>query len=234
MTTTYLPPTQEIAALFIDEVRGMGCIQPDVYDDGVRLFARAVHTHPVEIRPGDAVRGGVALRTIDGFVDVHPFVFRKVCTNGAIMAEAGQSQRVRRVELAAPSEVITAALDDIRAAIQACGQPTAFADAVGTMQRAVRRLAGMIMTMFPMLNEMRRRDAALFIEMFERFEREHDQSAFGLVNALTSIARDTPDPERRWRIEELGGTMLALIPRDRKSGPSGATFPEDAFVEAIA
>ena len=27
--------------------------------------------------------------------------------------------------------------------------------------------------------------------------------------------------------------MLALIPRARKSGPSGATFPEDALADAI-
>jgi hypothetical protein len=233
MTTTYLPPTQEIAALFIDEVRAMGCLEPEVYDDG-RLFARAFHTHPVEIRPGDAVRGGVALRTLGEFVDVHPFIFRKVCTNGAIMEDPLQSQRVRRVDLAAPSEVITAALDDIRAAIQACAHPTAFADAVGTMRRATRHSASVIITMLPMLSEIRHRNPAFFGEILERFERELDRSAFGLVNAVTSIARDTPDPERRWRIEELGGTMLALMPPDRKSGPSSAPFPEDAFVEAVA
>ena len=234
MTTTYLPPTQEIAALFSDEVRAMGCLHPEVYEDGVHVFARAVHTHPVEICPGDTVRGGVALRTIGEVVDVHPFVFRRVCTNGAIMAEALQSQRVRRVELAAPSEVITAALDDVRAAIRACGNPAAFADAVGMMRRAVRQPPDMLIALLPMLSEIRHRNPAFFGEILERFERELDRSAFGLVNAVTSIARDTPDPERRWRIEELGGTMLALMPPDRKSRPSSAPFPEDAFVEAVA
>jgi hypothetical protein len=234
MTMTYLPPTQEISALFVDEAHAMGSVEPEVYDDGVRVFARALHTHPVEIRPGDAVRGGVALRVMGDLVDVHPFIFRKVCTNGAVMAEALQSQRVKRVDVAAPSDVIAAALDDVRAAIHACGDPAAFADAVSTMKRAVRRPAAMIIAMLPMLNEMQRRDAALFVEMFERFEREHDPSAFGLVNAVTSIARDTADPERRWRIEELGGTMLAIIPRDRKSGPSSVKLPEEALVDAVA
>ena len=183
----------------------------------------------------DVVLGGVALRVLGDSVDVNPFVLRQVCTNGAIMAEALQSQRVRRVDVAAPSELITAALDDVRAAIQACGDPAAFVDAVGMMRRAARQPVGMTTAMFSMLNEMRRRDAALFGEIFERFEREQDRSAFGLVNAVTSIARDTPDAEHRWRIEELGGTLLALLSRDRKSGRSGATLPEDALAdEAIA
>jgi hypothetical protein len=234
MTTTYLPPTLEIHALFKHEVRSMGCVQPDVYDDGARMFARAVHTQPVEVRPGDAVRGGVALRVIGDLVNVHPFILRQVCTNGAVMAEALQSRHVRRVEVAAPSDVITAALEEVRAALRACGDPTAFADAVRTMQRAARQLADMMTSMLPMLSEMSRRDAAVFVEMFERFEREHDRSAFGLVNAVTSIARDTPDPERRWRLEELGGTMLARIPPVRKSGPSGETIPEEALVDMCA
>ena len=45
-----------------------------------------------------------------------------------------------------------------------------------------------------------------------RFEAEDDGSTLGLVNAVTSVARDTPDPEMRWRLEELGGGMLARLP----------------------
>ena len=142
------------------------------------------------------------------------------------MVEALQSQHVRRVEVPAPSELATAALDDVRAAIQECGDPAVFADAVGTMRRAARQPVGMSIAMLT-----RRWDAALVAEMFERFEREQDRSAFGLVNALTSIARDAPDAEHRWRLEDLGGTLLALISRDRKSGPSGETFPEDALAD---
>jgi hypothetical protein len=235
MTMTYLPPTQELNALFIDEVRTLGCAHPDVYDDGARLFARAVYTHPVEVRRGDTLRGGVALRTAGEFVDVHPFTLRQVCTNGAIMAEALQSQRVRRVEVAAPSEVITAALDDVRAAIRACAAPTAFTDAARAMRRALRHPASVLIDMLPWLGRMPRRDVASFVDwVMDRFERQGDESAFGLINAVTSIARDTRDPERKWRIEELGGTMLALIPPVSKSGPAGATIEEDAFVDVCA
>src|SRR5688500_16960807 len=109
MSMTYLPPTQELHALFIDEVSAMGCVCPDVYDDGVGLYARAFFSTPVDVRPGDAVQGGVALRAVGEFVDVHPFVYRQVCTNGAIVADAFQSRRVQRVGMAAPTVAITAA-----------------------------------------------------------------------------------------------------------------------------
>jgi hypothetical protein len=31
------------------------------------------------------------------------------------------------------------------------------------------------------------------------------------MNAVTSYARDTQDPERRWNLEELGGGLLARL-----------------------
>lgn len=235
MTMTYLPPTQELNALFVDEVRTLGCAHPDIYDDGERLIARAICTRPVEVRPGDAVRGGVALHTIGDLVDVHPFIFRQVCTNGAVMAEALQSQRVRRVEVAALSEMITAVLDDVRAAIRACAAPTAFADAAGTMRRATGHPASVIIDMIPWLGRMSGRDVDEFVRLvMGRFERQGDESAFGLINAVTSIARDTRDPERKWRLEELGGTMLALIPPVPKSRHVGVTIEEGERVDICA
>ena len=38
-----------------------------------------------------------------------------------------------------------------------------------------------------------------------RYTASRDRSRFGLMNAVTSVARDTRDPELRWRLEELGG-----------------------------
>jgi hypothetical protein len=40
-----------------------------------------------------------------------------------------------------------------------------------------------------------------------------DQSAFGVLNAVTSLARDTRDPETRWQLEELGGALPSHLGR---------------------
>jgi hypothetical protein len=44
-----------------------------------------------------------------------------------------------------------------------------------------------------------------------RFTSGADRSRFGLMNAVTSVARDTHDPELRWRLEELGGGIPAAL-----------------------
>jgi hypothetical protein len=35
---------------------------------------------------------------------------------------------------------------------------------------------------------------------------------FGFMNAVTAVARDTRDPETRWRLEELGGAVPLVRP----------------------
>jgi hypothetical protein len=42
------------------------------------------------------------------------------------------------------------------------------------------------------------------------------------MNAVTSVARDTRDPETRWRLEELGGAIAARLPRAPKAAPAAA------------
>ena len=47
--------------------------------------------------------------------------------------------------------------------------------------------------------------------IFQRFTDDGDRSAFGLMNAVTSVARDVRDPEVRWRLEALGGGVPARL-----------------------
>ncbi len=50
--------------------------------------------------------------------------------------------------------------------------------------------------------------------VMDQFFREEDRSQFGLANAVTAVARDTRDPDTRWRLEELGGGIAAgIVPR---------------------
>ena len=60
----------------------------------------------------------------------------------------------------------------------------------------------------------------VFPQILDRyFSGTEGRSAFGLMNAVTSLARDTEDPELRWELEELGGGVPALLkPRVRRDG----------------
>ena len=94
MACTLLPTTQEICSVAGEELSRAGGTILDRYDDGERLFLRSVLPMVREVRPGDAVKGGVALMTTDEEIRVHPSPFRQACRNGMIAAE----QMYRRIK----------------------------------------------------------------------------------------------------------------------------------------
>ena len=49
-----------------------------------------------EIRNADVIKAGIALRSYGPLAMVHPYTFRQVCSNGAIMARTTGAQMVRR------------------------------------------------------------------------------------------------------------------------------------------
>jgi hypothetical protein len=90
--------TQEILTVLSDEVAARSGKVLDVFDDGSRLFARSVLPRVEEVRPGDRLQGGVALRSMDSQVWVHPYVFREVCRNGAIVAQALETRHLAGID----------------------------------------------------------------------------------------------------------------------------------------
>jgi hypothetical protein len=214
--------TAAVKALFTEEITAAGGTVSDTYDDGTRLFTRSILPQVREVRPADAVQGGVALRAAAGEVWVHPYVFRQVCRNGAIMAHALQTHHLAEQDFATPEE----AAEAVRHAVGVCCTPDAFTTAAEQMRSARDAAADMAINLLPYLS---RRpggaDSAVLRAIMERFFQDADRSRFGLMNAVTSVARDTPDPELRWRLEELGGGIAA----GRKPVPQ----PDDSAAEAL-
>src|SRR5262245_14429667 len=113
----YLPTTEEILDVFRHEITSLGGSRSEAVDDGSRLFARAVLVPEAQIRPNDSVAAGVALRAVDTEILIHPYTFRKVCTNGAIAARVTGTARIERVETTTPflpSYEATEAISQIR------------------------------------------------------------------------------------------------------------------------
>jgi hypothetical protein len=198
--------TAEIKALFAEEINAAGGRVSDIFDDGDRLFVRSVLPSVREVRTADQLQAGVALRAGEHDVLVHPYVFRLVCRNGAIMAHAIQTRHVEVHEFTTPQECIEA----VREAIQVCCDEEAFTGSFDEIRFAIQTPADMALNMLPMLSRLPTGAATeVFRSVAERFFQEADQSRFGLMNAVTSLARDTADPELRWRLEELGGGVPA-------------------------
>lgn len=233
MNAMYLPAAPEILEAFEQEVRELDGTVPDVYAEGDLLYARAVLPGAAEARPGDRIHGGVAVRTHDTEILVQPYSYRVVCTNGAIAAFATGSRFVERVEVAAPSTAINAVLEELRAAIRAAAAPATLETTIGAMRSAAQREADVMVQLIPLVPHMPPGiRASLVRTIVRRFEAERDGSVLGLVNAVTSVARDTTDPETRWRLEELGGGMLARLPERPKPVASAVEVVQGVYAAA--
>jgi hypothetical protein len=200
-------------AVFTEEVAARGGNVIDTFDDGRRLFLRSVLPLVEEVRPKDKVQGGVALKATEREVWLHPYVFRQVCRNGAIMAEAIQTRHLADVNLRDADEAESL----LREAVEVCCAAEAFTTAAGQMRSALEVEADLELNVLSMLSRFARTHE-LVAQILDQFFREGDRSRFGLMNAVTAVARDTRDPQLRWDLEELGGGIpVARHPKPPRS-----------------
>ena len=197
--------TAEIKTLLAGEIEAADGTMSDCFDDGARLFARSILPWVSEVRPQDRVQGGVALRATEGEVWVHPYVFRLICRNGQIMAQTLQSTQIVFSDTFSNEH----ASELIRQAVRACAEKDAFSAQAEKMRLMPRSPVDYMLTMLPLLAmlspDFRTR---LLLDIGQRFESGNDRSLYGVLNAVTSLARDTQEPDLRWRLEELGGAVL--------------------------
>src|SRR5690348_13979258 len=92
--------TAGILDVFAEEISTQhGGRVSDAFDDGRRLFARSVLPRIEALRPGDKVQGGVALRANEQEIWLHPYLFRLVCRNGAIIAQTLSTRHLEDLHL---------------------------------------------------------------------------------------------------------------------------------------
>ena len=225
MTATLLPTNGEIREVFEQEVSPLGGRLTDALADGDRLFLRAVLSAEAQVRPGDHVSAGVALRTAGRHILVHPYTFRQVCRNGAIVAHTVSTRAVERPDLDATPWDVAESLERLGEAIRVCAAPGAFDAAMSEMRSTLETDADAVLNLLPHLLSMPGGADMLLREITRRFEASSGRSLFELMNAITATARDQRDPETRWRLEELGGAVAARVrPAPRPDGAAAVLF----------
>jgi hypothetical protein len=228
MTMELLPETSAIRTAFAREVIDSGGTMTDVFDDGQRLFLRSTFPGPRDVRPGDGTRRGVALRTRDDEILVHPYLWRQVCRNGAIVARAMGTRTLERFEFATRPEAEQAVLAEVREVVRDCADEHVLDDAVDRMRVMADANADAALSLLPAVLNLPGPEAARWFDAIQgRYRRGADRTMYGLMNAITSVARDTADPDARWRLEEVGGRMLTVLSPARKP-PTVKRFPAHA------
>ena len=213
-----MPDTKQIKAVFEEQITSLNGSVTDAFDDGSVLYLRSVLPQAEEVRRGDKLRAGVALRTGAEEVLVHPYTFRIVCSNGAIVAQALQTRRIPIAD-DAPEWETGQTYEQIREAVCACAEPEVFSGHIGQLRTAAEQQGDVILNLLPYLRRMPAHSVGPLIQSIRsRFEGEGDRTAYGLMNAVTATARDTRDPHLRWQLEEIG----AAIPAKLRTSPSDA------------
>lgn len=157
--------TARVLAVFAEEVGTRRGEVTQTFDDGKRMFSRAVLPHVAEVGPGDQVRGGVAIKATGDGVWLYPYTFRRVCSNGAIVARTLEERPIADPNLQQPELVLEA----VRSTIEACSKAEVFTRTVGEMWKGREATAtDLLLLILPLLS----RSSDLVSGLIERSVRE--------------------------------------------------------------
>jgi hypothetical protein len=133
-----LPPstltTARVLDVFAEELAARGGHITETFHDDKWLFTRSILPDVEEVRPGDRVQGGVALKATGSGVWLYPYLFRKVCANGAIFAETRGACSLGDLQEQEPET----ALQCIREGIAACCVPEVFLALSASCERLLK------------------------------------------------------------------------------------------------
>lgn len=198
---------KQLRTIFAEEIDKADGRLRDCSEGRDWLIAKSVLPWASEILPDDRMQGGVCMHALGDSVCVYPYAFRQVCANGAIMQD--------KFYYRALDSIGTMSRDDIswklRSMIQECCREEVFRRTTAHMRSAAAQHIDLLMSQmsFVLGTSLAFEHPDVFVEIRDRFLRDNEQSLYALINAVTSVARDTRDPRLRWRLEKLGGRIAS-------------------------
>jgi len=215
MNISYAPSCDQINNLFQEVALSRNGILRRHYITDNILIARAHSLKGLtdDVTPGDRIDGGIAIRVSGPQISVHSFTMREVCKNGAIAATTHLNKRMLRVndeEFNAGSKLMC--LSELREMLIVCSSPEAFSQNIRQMRRLQNIQIDTAINMSSHLEEaMKDFGDAIIASVLKEFFGQEDMSLYGVMNAITAVARKTSDPQKKWDLEELGGGIGARL-----------------------
>jgi hypothetical protein len=215
MSASFLPPPKEVLSIVEEELAGIGGRISDSFRHRGRLFLRATVPHTQQVRPNDHIQGGVAVTTVGREIGIHPYVFRQGCRSGAIMSKTLGHRRIRRTDVDATTQTLGRLRKKLRARVQESASADTLHLITSQLRAASMSKVDVALQMSTVISRIPRRHSSLLLsQILSEFHDDDDSSVYALMNAVAAVARDEDDPETKWDLEELAGSVPALVPTD--------------------
>lgn len=201
----------------------------NVSDDFMHIQA-IFHKTEGEIRKGDVVRYGVAIRNSEvgrGAVSISPLIYRLVCTNGMVVADQARRRahiggsflegQDSWIALSSETQMLKtrAIVAEMGEYLEAMASPEMFAKTLGNL----REVADQELPADPTLvvESLAARYALSKPEgesALVALAAGRDMTRWGLANAVTVLANTTENYDRAMELETLGGRIMQMPKAD--------------------
>ena len=227
---------ENMLEIFTSEISGhSGQIIDTARQDG-RAFMRSVLPYSKDVRREDKLHAGMALKATPDSVTIHPYVFRQVCWNGCIFGQSDQSRVLVNIggatclEINGKIEEVAAdrGIEEVfRETVSECCSKDAFTECFKHFRHSLSTTITdkFQETLVYTLNLQKFPSArALSTRIIKEYLAEDESTLFSMINAITAVAREEPDPGVKWKLECFAGqmAMLASTPVARVKPPAQA------------
>jgi hypothetical protein len=181
-------------------------------------YCRAVLPLKEEVKRRDMLHHGAALRMHPRQLEVVPFVFRQVCSNGAIWSHNADAFSLQITDATAEGEIV----EFVESSTASAASAETFQSCLAEIRAGITRRIdiGLVVTSMFRSRGAEMDDTALMLVLAEMLNQPEASTRYDAMNIVTAAAREVPDPELKWRMESLATRLLTGAEVERKALPA--------------
>lgn len=206
MTTNKIDK-KKITELFTQKVSQYGGHVIQTSTNAEHVLIEATLTVSDTLLKGDYVQGGVALYYSPTLIAIHPYLFRLICESGLLIANTPEDCIIWQQGDAEPTEETLNTR--LNTAIQCCTKKDTFSQTITSLKTSLSQEVILLKEILslPRFTE----DNSLLDELLKHAIIEDEDTAFGLINTITSTARDINIPQTCYQLQKLAGEITQKV-----------------------
>lgn len=191
----------KIESLITDLLKSHNATLFTKVDNEKHRYIRAILPQKIIVSPNDQINYGVALKIYKkNKIEIGPYLYRIVCENGVFISHERYSREIT-VDGLADFEIKSQILE----AMEKCCSRNAFNYTRKYILESLQTPANLRL-IFHRLSHFTQwsQRTSVYNHIIRRMDTLDQPTKYDLMNAITSLARDTIDPDLKWNLQKLG------------------------------